>query len=133
MIKFLKYVLAYFCDKEPEAPKVVETKTERSNSLLLDISQIQVGNPLCILAIKNKHRYDNTGSSGMMVMGSLSDHCFDPQMLLTVANSATADALGKGLAALFKEHGVNLSVEGNLGNREGNVTTSTLVNYLDQV
>lgn len=133
MIKFLRYVLAYFCDKEPEAPKVVEVKIERSSSKDLDISQIQVSDPLCIIAVKNKRPYGNTGSSGMMVMGSMSDMCFDPQMLLTVTNSATADALGKGLAALFKEHGVNLSIEGNLSDKKENVTTHTMVKYLEQV
>lgn len=132
MIKFLKYVLAYFCDKEPEEPKVVKIKVERSSSMDLDISQINVGHPLCIIAVKNKRRHSNTGNSGMMVMGSMSDMCFDPQMLLTVTNSAVADSLGKGLAALFKEHGVNLSVEGNLGDKKENVTTQTMVKYLEQ-
>jgi hypothetical protein len=131
MIKFLKYVLAYFYDKEPEELKVVKIKVERSSSTDY-ISQINVGHPLCIIAVKNKRRHSNTGNSGMMVMGSMSDMCFDPQMLLTVTNSAVADSLGKGLAELFKKHGVNLSVEGNLGDKKENVTTQTMVKYLEQ-
>ena len=133
MIKFFKYVLAYFCDKEPTETKVIETKLELSNSLGIDLSQIQMPHPLSVIAVRNKRRWDNTGAGGMMVMGSLSDQCFDPQMLLTITNNTNADALAKGLAALFKEHGVNLEVEGNITDKKDNVTTNTLIKYLEQV
>lgn len=128
MIKFLKYVLAYFDNKIKVKPKP-QPEVE-DTALLPFLPGLTTFNPVSIISIKSKYKY---GNGHLMVLGSIADGNFDPQVILTLHNPANADALGKGLAELFVKYGVNVSVEGNLGDRKENVTTNTAVKYMEQV
>lgn len=130
MIKFFKYMLAYFCDKEPAKQVVSKVYcVEPGSDKQPDLLDFMGMSPMNMITVKTRNKW----GSDMLVMGGLTAPSMEPTVMFTMKDSEKANGFGHDLAELFMKYEINLSVKGNLGTKEDNVVTNIAVNYLEQV